>query len=121
MVKLISKPCNAVEHPDQSELDAAQAALQRLKRGVTPVGNFWIMKKLADDMDSHDKMTQPSKDEVIQAVLTVARFKLSDRVYRSNDVIAGIDSMLRGPDLNRNQYRDIQMVNHMTKGDLFLD
>jgi len=121
LIKLIKRPCFGVEVPDQSDMDTAAASFNKLMRGVSPIGNFWMMTKLSDDMDNHEKMAAPSKDEILKAILSVKRFRLNERVYRSNDIIAGIDGMLRGPDLNRNYYREIQLIFHMTKGDLFLD
>lgn len=121
MVSLITKPCTTVEYPDQSELDAAYNSMKKMMNGITPTGNFWMMAKLNEDMDNHEKMKGPSKEEVIKSVLSIKRFRLNDKVQRSNDIIAGIDEMLRGPELNRNQQRDIQLIFHMTAGDLFMD
>jgi len=39
-----------------------------------------MMSKLSYDMDNHEKMASPSRDEILKAVLSVKRFRLSERV-----------------------------------------
>lgn len=80
-----------------------------------------MLQKLNLDMSSDDKTKSPTKDEMKRGLQTIFRFKSMELVYRSNDILGVIDQMLRGKDLNRNYLRDIQMINFMTKGDLFLD
>jgi len=48
--------------------------------GVTPLGDFWLMKKLKDKLEQQDLMKLPSKAEVIKAASTFVR-------CRSNDVV----------------------------------
>jgi len=80
MIKLMKNPCIGVEIPDQSDIDSAASSFQKLMRGVSPIGNFWMMSKLSDDMDNHEKMAAPSKDEILKAIMSIKRFRLNERV-----------------------------------------
>lgn len=61
-----------------------------------------MMQKMNIDMSKEDKLDRPSKELMKRGLQSIWRFRSSDRVYRSNDILSVIDQMLRGKDLNRN-------------------
>jgi len=121
MIQNMDKNCSNVVLPSTADIEKAKELLREFKGGVVPTGNFWMMNKLNQDMDKSVRMTPPSKPEIVKALLTINRFKITDKVYRSNDIISGIEAMLKGPEGNRNYLKDIEWLFFMTQGDLFLD
>jgi len=102
LIQNMDKNCSAVVKPSTADIERAKELLKEFKGGVVPTGNFWMMKKLNQDMDKSLKMTPPTKPEMVKALLTIKRFKINEKVYRSNDIISGIEAMLKGPEGNRN-------------------
>jgi len=49
----------------------ALKSINKLLKGIAPVGNYWIMNKTAEKMDKKDKVRIPSKLDVIAALNTI--------------------------------------------------
>jgi hypothetical protein len=68
-----------------------------LKKGVEPQSDFFMMKKIAStDSEGLDK--EPKTGIFLQALITVQRFKLEGLVFRSLDLVKGIQKSLKGDD-----------------------
>lgn len=95
------KPCQVV-HPTPEEMAKAKSKLFEVYKGITPESQFWMMQKMNIDMSSEEKLERPDKVLVERSLQSIYRFRSSERVYRSNDILSVIDQMMRGKDLNRN-------------------
>jgi len=58
---------------------------------------------------------------MLQAALTVDRFKASGMVFRSLQIIKNIQKTLKGEDYSRNHIKDALTINFMSAGEVFLD
>lgn len=68
-----------------------------LKKGTEPQSDFFMMKKiLTTDSKGLDK--EPKTGVLLQAVITIDRFKASGLVFRSLDLVKGIQKSLKGDD-----------------------
>jgi len=74
--------------------------MQQLQQGVTPLGEFWIMSKVAATMGEQEKITPPSMIEVEKSLLTVFRFSMSAHVYSSNEFLSQLEVILKGSKRN---------------------
>lgn len=64
---------------------------------------------------------QPSKKVLMSAVMTIKRFKSEGIVFRSVDMIKGIQKSMKSDDYSQNKLKQVLFVNFMVKGDVFLD
>jgi len=61
-----------------------------------------MMNKLSNSIKKEILVTASSRDEIIQSVLTIYRFKSLTPIYRSLDMINSIDELLKGSESKRN-------------------
>jgi len=90
-------------------------------KGVVPLGDFWIMKKLKGGMLEEDLKKIPSRKETINASLTVWRLRSNDVIFRSAELVKSVQTIMKGDNMDRDFHRDIMWLYHMTKGDEFID
>jgi len=55
----------------QADLVKALKSLDQLMKGITPLGAFWIMKKTSEKMKEAERVTMPSRLDVVAALKTV--------------------------------------------------
>jgi len=107
--------------PQESDVEVGAKDLKAVIKGMVSPGNFWFMTKLSRDMEDRLKLKLPSLAEMRKALKVVMRFSHTEAVYKSNTIIDVINMSLKSPKLNRDYLRDIQSINFMNKGDLFLE
>jgi len=90
-------------------------------KGVVPLGDFWIMKKLKGGMLEEDLKKIPSRKETINASLTVWRLRSNDVIFRSAELVKSVQTIMKGDNMDRDFHRNIMWLYHMTKGDAFID
>jgi len=64
---------------------------------------------------------QPTTNLVLQAAITVERFKAEGLVFRSMDIVKGIQKSLKGDSYDKNYLKQVLFINYMTKGEVFLE
>lgn len=64
---------------------------------------------------------QPKTTAVLQAAVTVERFKAEGLVFRSLDIVKGIQKSVKGDGYDRNYLKQVMLINFMTKGEVFLE
>lgn len=102
-------------------MEDAGNTLNKVLKGVTPIGDFWMMRKLRSEMNITDVVMMPTSKELLKACLTINRFKSLNKTFRSMDIVKQIQVTLKGDFMNRNMIRDIEFLNFMSKGDVFMD
>lgn len=77
-------------------MEWAGGELNRLLRGVVPMGDFWMMTKLKAEMSLTELGTHPDHKEILRAALTINRFRSLTGAQRSLDIIKVIQTSLKG-------------------------
>lgn len=104
-----------------AEAEEGFKQLENLIRGSAEPGNFWFMRKLTTDLSKRQKEKIPTAKEIKLAIKCVRRFAKTSEVFKSNDILDVIQHLLKSDKLNRDYLRDIQWINLMSKGDVYLD
>jgi len=89
-----------------------------LKKGVTAQSEFWMLKKEAAGMDQAELLRNPIKEEVEIAVKTINRMRSSGDVFRSIDIINGMQTELKGVNGDKNVLKMVEFINFMSQGDI---
>jgi len=66
--------------PPHDLMLTAGSTLNKIMKGVTPLGDFWMMNKLKYDMDVDVLMKTPASKEILMAAQTINRFKSLTRI-----------------------------------------
>mmetsp|Transcript_13123 Transcript_13123/g.28343 ORF Transcript_13123/g.28343 Transcript_13123/m.28343 type:complete len:234 (+) Transcript_13123:5473-6174(+) len=85
-----------------ADLKAALVSLNKIMKGLTPLGAFWIMNKCKSQMHPKDTIDVPDRLQVVAALNTVYRYREAGVVFSSNEFLNGIQTMLRGPEKDLN-------------------
>lgn len=80
-----------------------------------------MLKKEAAGMDQAELLKNPIKDEVEIAVKTIYRMRSSGDVFRSIDIINGLQVELKGEHGDKNVLKMLEFVNFMSQGDIYFD
>lgn len=65
-------------------------------KGVTPLGDFWMMNRLKQDMKPDELLEKPKKGDLKKAAETIYRFRSLTRVYKSMEAIKNIQMCVKG-------------------------
>jgi len=80
-----------------SDLEDSFQKYLDMKKGLIPQSEFFMMNKIKTS-DPKGLDEQPKTAAVLSAVVTVHRFKLEGLVFRSLDMVKGIQKSLKGGD-----------------------
>lgn len=79
-----------------------------LKKGVVAQSEFWMMKKQSATMDKNDMVSNPTNDEVLIACKTIFRMRSSGEIFRSIDIINGLQTEMKGKNGDINTLKAIE-------------
>jgi len=66
--------------PPEDLMTESAVTLGKIMKGVTPLGDFWMMNKLKNEMTVEELLGTPKKAELLKAAMTINRFKSLERI-----------------------------------------
>lgn len=78
-----------------SDLEKVFQKYLEAKKGLVPQSDFFMMQKIMNT-DSKDIDQHPTKSSLFKAIQTIFRFKSESLIFRSLDMIKGIQKSIKG-------------------------